>query len=92
MSLVTGDIDGDGIEDLVIGAPNVNNGDGIVYVIRGSYIADNQGQIININSDNSFSDQKILLLIILGLSLILPLQGLILAMQWRWAILTEMAV
>lgn len=58
MSLVTGDIDGDGIEDLVIGAPNVNNGDGIVYVIRGSYIADNQGQIININSDNSFSDQK----------------------------------
>lgn len=58
MSLATGDIDGDGIEDLVIGAPNVNNGDGIVYVIRGSYIADNQGQIININSDNSFSDQK----------------------------------
>ncbi|BAQ63278.1 Calx-beta domain-containing protein [Geminocystis sp. NIES-3709] len=56
MSLAMGDVDGDGKDDLIIGAPNVNNGDGIVYVIKGSYLANNKGKTITINSDNSFSD------------------------------------
>ncbi|MBL1208424.1 Calx-beta domain-containing protein, partial [Geminocystis sp. GBBB08] len=52
MSLATGDVDGDGKDDLIIGAPNK----GVVYVIKSSYLANNRGKTITINSDNSFSD------------------------------------
>ena len=42
LSMATGDVNGDGITDLVIGAPNVNNQQGAVYVIYGSTSLENQ--------------------------------------------------
>ncbi len=47
MSLATGDVNGDGIEDLIIGAPNVNNTRGAVYVIYGGNL---EGQIIDVTN------------------------------------------
>lgn len=37
MVLVMGDVDGDGVDDLVIGNVNVNGGMGSIYVINGYY-------------------------------------------------------
>ncbi|MBD2651906.1 FG-GAP repeat protein, partial [Synechocystis sp. FACHB-383] len=48
MSLATGDIDGDGIDDLVIGDANANRGDGVIYVIYGSYLTSNPGTTIDV--------------------------------------------
>jgi len=42
LSMATGDVNGDGITDLVIGAPNVNSQQGAVYVIYGSTSLENQ--------------------------------------------------
>lgn len=50
LSLATGDIDGDSIPDLVIGAPNVGNFAGAVYVIYGSYLSNQKGQIIDVTN------------------------------------------
>ncbi|WP_228016687.1 SwmB domain-containing protein [Synechocystis sp. LEGE 06083] len=50
LSLATGDIDGDGIPDLVIGAPNVGKFAGAVYVIYGSYLNSQKGQKIDVTS------------------------------------------
>lgn len=59
VSLALGDVDGDGIDDLVMGAPNVNNGNGAFYVIKGSYIKANPAATITINSNNNtLSDTK----------------------------------
>ncbi|MBD2651916.1 FG-GAP repeat protein [Synechocystis sp. FACHB-383] len=50
MSLATGDINGDGIDDLVIGDANANGGDGVIYVIYGSYLTSNPGSTIDVGS------------------------------------------
>jgi len=47
-SLATGDLDGDGYDELIIGAPNVNNHQGAVYVILGSYLHLNSNKTINV--------------------------------------------
>ncbi|WLT37722.1 hypothetical protein NON20_18585 [Synechocystis sp. B12] len=52
LSLATGDIDGDGVPDLVIGAPNVGNFAGAVYVIYGSYLNSQKGQTIDVGNVN----------------------------------------
>ncbi|MEI6380331.1 MAG: Calx-beta domain-containing protein [Cyanobacteriota bacterium ELA615] len=49
LSVAIGHISSDKFDDLVIGDPNANNGAGAVYVIYGSYLASNPGQIIDIN-------------------------------------------
>ncbi|MBJ7899383.1 MAG: hypothetical protein GC158_05575 [Cyanobacteria bacterium RI_101] len=50
MSLATGDVDGDGVDDLVIGDANANNGAGAIYAIYGSYLTDplNAGKTLNV--------------------------------------------
>jgi hypothetical protein len=48
ISLATGDVDSDGIDDLVIGNANANNGDGAIYVVYGSYLTQNANAVINI--------------------------------------------
>ncbi|MBE9174184.1 FG-GAP repeat protein [Synechocystis salina LEGE 06155] len=50
MSLATGDINGDGIDDLVIGDANANGGDGVIYVIYGSYLTSNPGTTIDVGN------------------------------------------
>ncbi|MBR8830796.1 MAG: FG-GAP repeat protein [Chlorogloea purpurea SAG 13.99] len=52
VSLATGDIDGDGIDDLVIGDANANNNNGAIYVILGSYLnsVGTSGATIDVNS------------------------------------------
>ncbi|BFM40401.1 SwmB domain-containing protein [Synechocystis sp. LKSZ1] len=56
LSLATGDIDGDGIPDLVIGAPNVGNFAGAVYVIYGSYLTSQKGQTIDVTNLSTTSN------------------------------------
>ncbi len=53
MSLATGDIDSDGIDDLVIGDANANGGNGAIYVIYGSYLTNNPNSTIDVSSLNS---------------------------------------
>ncbi|QHU99213.1 hypothetical protein BWK47_03125 [Synechocystis sp. CACIAM 05] len=50
MSLATGDVNGDGIDDLVIGDANANNSQGAIYVIYGSYLVNNPNKIINVTT------------------------------------------
>ncbi|WP_223342174.1 SwmB domain-containing protein [Synechocystis sp. PCC 7339] len=50
VSLATGDIDGDGIDDLVIGDANANGGDGVIYVIYGSYLTGNPGSTMDVGN------------------------------------------
>lgn len=60
MALVTGDVDGDGVDDLVIGNANANGGTGSIYVINGHYLNGLKGknQIIDLsNASNWTSDQ-----------------------------------
>ncbi|WLT37923.1 hypothetical protein NON20_20120 [Synechocystis sp. B12] len=60
MALVTGDVDGDGVDDLVIGNANANGGTGSIYVIKGQYLNGLKGknQIIDLsNASNWTSDQ-----------------------------------
>lgn len=51
LSLATGDVNGDGYDDLIIGAPNVNDQQGAVYVIYGS--SSLAGQIIDVTTMSS---------------------------------------
>ncbi|MBJ7899284.1 MAG: hypothetical protein GC158_05010, partial [Cyanobacteria bacterium RI_101] len=48
MSLATGDVDGDGVPDLVIGDGNANGGNGAIYVIYGSYLNANPGATLDV--------------------------------------------
>jgi len=50
MSLATGDVNGDGIPDLVIGDGNANGGNGAIYVVYGSYLTANPGVTIDVSS------------------------------------------
>jgi uncharacterized repeat protein (TIGR02059 family) len=51
IALATGDVDGDGIDDLVIGDANANEGNGVIYVFYGSYLNSlkNQNQTIDVS-------------------------------------------
>lgn len=48
LSLATGDVTGDGIDDLLIGAPNANNKSGSVYILDGSQLT--EGQTIDLSN------------------------------------------
>ncbi|MFN5513346.1 MAG: SwmB domain-containing protein [Cyanobacteriota bacterium] len=56
MSLATGDVDGDGIDDLVIGDANVNNGAGAIYVFYGSYLTSLQNQTLDVSQLSTTSN------------------------------------
>ncbi|AIE73895.1 MULTISPECIES: SwmB domain-containing protein [unclassified Synechocystis] len=64
MALVTGNLDGDGIDDLVIGDANYNGGTGRIYVIYGKYLESLKGQNQTINLSNASqwsSDQGVVI-------------------------------
>ncbi|MBE9193820.1 FG-GAP repeat protein [Synechocystis sp. LEGE 06083] len=60
MALVTGDVDGDNIDDLVIGDANANGGTGRIYVIKGSYLTslNNQKQIIDLSNASQWTSDQ----------------------------------
>jgi len=58
-SLATGDLNGDGYDELIIGTPNANNNQGAVYVILGSYLNSNPNTTINLSSLTSTQGYKI---------------------------------
>ena len=59
LSVALGYISSSAQEDLVVGDPNANNGQGVVYVIYGTYLAANAGTTINVTTLTSSQGYKI---------------------------------
>jgi uncharacterized repeat protein (TIGR02059 family) len=60
MALVTGDVDGDGVDDLVIGNANHNEGKGRIYVIKGQYLNGLKGknQTLDLTNASQWSSNQ----------------------------------